>query len=198
MATLGEVTKILMWLSAKYAHAPQLTEHTFRSYHQTLSELPYELLQTAADQLGSETKFLPSAGELYQTAFQLMEWADEIPDAYTAWGEVNRAISTRGFYRGAPEWSHPLIGEALRKVGGFAQLCLSGNEAADRSQFINAYATLLARHRQQVRMAPRVRATIRQLASGSAVTGKIAAAASPGADGQSVGSGDPPRARQRH
>jgi len=166
MATLAQVTKLMMGLAAAYAHAPQLTEHNYRAYHRFLSDLPYEVLARAVEQVGSESEFFPPASRLRQVAFQLLEWADELPSAYDAWGEIQRSFATHGLYRGAPQWSHPLIGEVLQRVGGYANLCRSENSAADRSQFIRAYEDQLKRHRDKTRMLPRVREGMRRLGDG--------------------------------
>jgi hypothetical protein len=166
MATLAQVTKLLMGLAAAYAHAPQLTELNYRAYHRFLSDLPYEVLARAAEQVGSESEFFPPASKLRQTAFQLLEWADELPSAYDAWGEIERSFATHGLYRGAPPWSHPLIGQVLKQIGGYANLCRSHNATADRSQFIRAYEEQLKRHRKKTRMLPQVRDSVRRLGHG--------------------------------
>ena len=79
-----------------------------------------------------------------------------MPSAQDAWAEVVASFSTHGYYRGAPDWTHELIGKAVKANGGYAFLCQSENPTADRARFLQAYDAYLARYRKEVAMLPDV------------------------------------------
>jgi hypothetical protein len=146
MATLADVIQALGKLAAMYPHGPELTETHFEAYHTILADVPPDVLEAAAISLGSRNKFFPAASELRAEAFSLVERADGEPCAYLAWDEVCRAISKHG-HREKPEWSQPIIGVALRTIGGYGNVCLSTNHTADRARFVDAYDRLVSRAR---------------------------------------------------
>lgn len=66
-----------------------------------------------------------------------------------------------------PEWSHSLIGQAVRGIGGYAALCASENPTADRARFIEAYNSYLCRSRDEKAMLPEVRRMINLMTGNS-------------------------------
>lgn len=166
MANLAEVTTILMAVWSAYSNARQLTEFDYNTYHRFLYDMPRDLLKLAADAHGSTVKFPPSAAELRDWAFALQEEANGVLNPFEAWAEVECSFRTHGLYRGAPEWSHPLIGEAIKTMGTYANLCRSQNHIADRAHFLRAYEALLEKYRKQQRLPPHVRDAIPRLKDG--------------------------------
>lgn len=162
MATLEEVARILGGLAMLYPRHT-LTEATITAYHRVLEDIEEPLLDRAALHLGSTNAFFPAASELRAAAFELVDAASGIPDAFTAWGEVMKSFGPYGRYR-VPEWTHPLIKESVDAIGGYLNLCNSDNATADRARFIQAYETLARRRTRNERMLPPVRAIVAELA----------------------------------
>jgi hypothetical protein len=130
-----------------------------------LEDIDEPLLDRAALHLGSTNTFFPAASELRAAAFELVDAASGIPDAYSAWGEVMKSFGPFGRYR-VPEWTHPLIKEAVDAIGGYMMLCDSENGVADRARFVTAYEQLAKRRTRDTRMLPAVRQMVAQLADG--------------------------------
>ena len=155
---IREFSKIVYFVAAAY---PSFTvkQDMLEAYHAILGDLEPGLLKAAALQLASERRaFFPSAGELRTAAFDLLERGDGTPTASEAWGEVKLQIGAVG-YVGTPEFSHPLIGKAVRIIG-WRDLCWSDNAVAERARYIQAYEALLNRQRTEVAMLPQVRDTV--------------------------------------
>jgi len=164
MTTEMEVAEILSLVSGAITNAPQLKANNFEAYHLVLKDLPADVLRAAALEYIKDATFFPSAGELRKAAMRLMERAQGIPSAQDAWAEVCKSFGSHGYYRGAPDWSHPLIGKAVAGIGGYAALCISENPPADRARFLQAYDSYLERERDDAAMLPEVRDVVRQLA----------------------------------
>ena len=152
------IAKTLGYLAMLYPNF-QLAKPTIDAYLTILSDLPAEMVQPAAQQLGTEKRaYFPSAGEIRQAAFDLQETAEEIPSAYEAWGQI------KGTYPGY----HALTKRALDTLGGNEAWgnSLVTEEMSWRARFIAAYETLLKRERDQQRMLPGVRDYVAQLKEG--------------------------------
>jgi len=161
---IREFSKIVYFVAAAY---PSFTvkQDMLEAYHAILGDLEPGLLKAAALQLASEKRaFFPSAGELRTAAFDLLERGSGVPTASEAWGEVKLQIGAVG-YVGTPEFSHPLIDQAVRIIG-WRDLCMSNNAVAERARYIQAYEALLGRQRTEVAMLPQVRDTVLALSGG--------------------------------
>ena len=165
MASREEIAKILGGLALLYPRF-KLEKATIAAYCRILADIPGGVLDAAALNLAGTNTFFPAAAELRKAAFKLMEKAQDVPGAWDAWAEVVKSFGPYGHYRGAPEWSHPLIGKAVDAIGGYVALCHSDNPIADRARFVQAYEALLKRSRDDVQMLPEVRQVVQQLAAG--------------------------------
>jgi hypothetical protein len=166
MANLAQVTKILMALWSTYPNPRELTEIDFNVYAYQLKDLDRDVLQLAADAHCCTVRFPPSVAELRDWAVKLQERANGVLTPYEAWAEVERSFRTHGLYKGPPEWSHPLIGETIKTLGSYADLCRSTNHVADRAHFLRAYEALLEKYREEQRLPPHIRDAIRRLKDG--------------------------------
>jgi len=164
MASLTEVAKVMGVLAALYPRYTR-TKATITAYHVVLGDIPADLLDRAALHVGSQNTFFPAAAELRAAAFELMERAHGVPGAWEAWAEVCKSFGPCGRWR-SPQWTHPLIGQAVDAIGGYIALCDSENATADRARFVQAYDALLARAQKDARMLPEVRQMVRHIASG--------------------------------
>ncbi len=143
----------------------QLSDEAIAAYVRILSDLPAELIEKSAEELGSRNTFFPAAGEIRTAAFDLIGRQHGIPSSYEAWGEVVRAISSVGHW-GVPEFSHPLIKTTVDSIGGWLILCASDSLVADRARFVAAFDLLVSREKHDIRTLPGVRKYSEQLDAG--------------------------------
>lgn len=169
--TLVELGNILGMLFTSYpAFAKKMSgqerKDMFRVYHLILGDLDADLLLKAALGLVGTNTFYPAAGELRRAYFDLVDAANNIPDAYQAWAEV-LALFRRGYSRMHPPTNesvtHPRVLAALEGIGGWRALCVSDNSVADRARYIQAYETYTKREQATARMLPGVMETARAL-----------------------------------
>jgi hypothetical protein len=148
--------------------------NTYRTYFLILGDLPGSLLEAAGAQLMRRSKWFPTAAEVADVAFDLVNEAEGVTSANDAWAEVTRRIRKGGFYEqrngwytsrppSSDDWSTPLVQLAIDGIGGWHDLRMSENRAADRARFIEAYNGYLYRQRERERMLPEVRAQIDQI-----------------------------------
>ena len=80
---------------------------------------------------------------------------------YDAWGEVKRAVSHSHW-----QWSDPMIGQAMQRVGGMNAFRMSdvSDEPSWRARFAECYRLLRQRERRQATMLPQVREVTERLA----------------------------------
>jgi hypothetical protein len=155
------IIKVLAFLGALYPKF-ELTQPTIKAYLTILRDIPLELLEKAALDLGSRATFFPSAAELRQAAFDLQDGANGVPSAGEAWGQVCAV------WRGRNKEELPaIIHRAVEAMGGWRQLGLSENQMADRAHFLKVYEVLLERQRSDMRMLPQVQNYVAQLAAGN-------------------------------
>jgi hypothetical protein len=133
---------------------------TVETYRAILSDLPPEVVAAVVlDWCSGDHEWPPTAGQLRQLAFDLLDRQAGVPSADEAFAEVARAIRQIG--RGAaPRWSHPHIGAAVAAIGGWMLLCESDNFTADRARFLDGYERIAGQRRHDERMLPQVRAAI--------------------------------------
>lgn len=144
----------------------QLKRDTIDAYYAILGDLPADLLRAATLEIGSrDSPWFPAAGELRAAAFRLVERQNGVLTAGEAWAEVTQKIHEDGHWRG-PEFSNPLIADAVKGVGGFRGLCFSENVVADRARFYQVYEILAKRRTATMAMLPAVRAVAAQLMAG--------------------------------
>lgn len=129
----------------------------FCAYHLILGDLDAETLLKASLGLVGNATFYPSAGELRRAYFDLVDSANDVPDAYQAWAEV-LALFRRGYSRMHPPTAesvtHPRVLAALDGIGGWRALCGSSNDVADRARYIQAYQAYTKREQYTERMLP--------------------------------------------
>jgi hypothetical protein len=165
MATLSEVIQILTIVMGAFPNAKALGDANFRAYHLLLSDLDAQLLEHAALSVAAQNTFFPTAAEIRKEAMGLREAAMGIPSKEDAWAEVSKSFGPYGSWRGAPEWSHPIIKQAIDALGGYIALCRSDNPVADRAHFFRAYEALMDRERRDIAMLPCARDEIHRLSA---------------------------------
>lgn len=172
MATREEFARIMKGLTILYprfkaSQDDKACQAMLEMYYRILGDLPGELLDAAALEVGRTNTFFPSAAELRKAAMALLERSEGVPSKEDAWAEISRSFSSHGYYRGSPEWSHGLIRAAIDAMGGYTALCTSDNPVADRAHFFKIYEALLGRARDDMAMLPAVREVIARLSAGN-------------------------------
>ena len=160
-------SQILKVLAAAYPKFGGLDAEGMTAYYAILGDLPEDVLKAATMQYASEHKWFPTAAELRQTAFDIIDTAQGRIGAYEAWGEVKAQIPAVHYF-GEPEFSDPLVYQAVDAMGGWRTICMSPEdmEAATRSRFIKAFEQLQQRDRTERRMLPQIRDVARRLNAG--------------------------------
>lgn len=156
------------------------------AYLDILGDLPADLLRRAGAEAAKKGTFFPAASEIRAAAIEMRDAAEHLPTAQDAWAEICRIKDQGGITvsqrlawvtfpdgtreqvcvfteRRAPErddWSHPLIDQALRGIGGWNMLMDSDLPAAERARFLEAYKDCLKRYRDERDMLPQVREAI--------------------------------------
>lgn len=135
--------RALATLTAAYDR--DLPEETARIYLAALDQIDDVGLQLATARLIAESRFFPTVAELLAAA---MEETHPVAAADDAWAEVAAATSRLGRHN-QPEWSDPLIAEAVHTAGGYRHLCDSELPGRDRAVFTRAYEAAVKRDRRE-------------------------------------------------
>lgn len=173
MATMGTITEIVRLLfDAPLANKPAETDMhaTTKIFALTLRDIDDDLLRAAVVQHIGSSKWFPSVADLRETAVSLLHRADDVPDAYTAWSQIKRAM------RGGPA-PHPLALQAINALGGISEFGKSDvdDESSWRARFVSAYQTYRQRQAEDSMMLPAVAGYIaqRRELGGQSVAGLI-------------------------
>ncbi len=138
-------------LAAAYLPHP-LSDRRMAVYVFAVDDLdPDDVRLAVAGLVRQSRRYMPNPGEVRQAVLRLRE--GEPPDPGDAWCEVVEAFSRVGRHA-KPDWSHPLIGQAVAAVGGWRMLCDSELPAADRAQFIKAFERLAERTERETLVSP--------------------------------------------
>lgn len=162
-----EFLKIFAYLRAAYPRQV-IDEMTPDVFMDILGDLPADLLKLACRKWVSESQWFPSASELRNAVFAMMEPALGLPDVGEAWKE---AMGRLNIANPAPEeeWSHPAVYRAWVGIGGDQVVGWSKPDSlmSHRARFQDLYKEYTRREKQDLRMLPSVRAAAAQLAGGS-------------------------------
>lgn len=154
MANETKVIEVCGIMAAAYPNF-NLTKQTIAVYARVLQDVPDEVLEAAALDAVSRSKFFPTIAELRESAYMISANRLAVPSAFEAWDEVVHQIRDVGSY-GEPVFSHPWIGTAIRQIGGWRNICQSENSIADRARFFECYADAERRHDMTAKTLPQV------------------------------------------
>lgn len=162
--------RILKVLVAAYEAKPSfdgLSKEGMTAYYAVLGDLPPDLLEAATMHYVATSKWFPSAAELRETAFDLVDQANGRIGPYKAWGEVQKKVGTHGVYRGEPEFDDPAIAHAIAGVGGWRAICMAPENAimSTRARFVDAFKQARQRERAETRMLPQIRELTKKLSA---------------------------------
>jgi hypothetical protein len=86
---------------------------------------------------------------------ELRSFAAKVPSSFQAWKEVQQQILINGGDYGNPEWSNPLVEEAVRRMG-WRNLRMSEDQTADRARFLQCYEQVVEHATRQEMLLPHV------------------------------------------
>lgn len=163
MATKQEVAALITLMEELYTHREKLSDGAVMLYQQALSDIPFDVLETAVKDHVTTSKWFPSIAELREKAMSYS--VPQIPTAMEGWGEVQKEIRRTG-YLGKPTFSNPVTARVVDALG-WKYLCLSEDSMADRAHFLKAYEQVAARETREVIMLPEVRELAKRLTAGN-------------------------------
>jgi len=141
MNPLAEHIKLIQQLAA--VHSPfGWSDLSVDGYLLGLGDLPVDALRQAAVSSIQTGDKMPSPAELRRDILTMVV-PDGPPSPEAAWREVEAAASTVG-RDGTPQWSHPLIGEAVGRACNWWKMCTREDGLnSDSWAFRNEYRRLL-------------------------------------------------------
>ncbi len=144
--TKGQAAALVALLSAAFPD-DKWGESTCVVYENELAHLDFELANVAIHRMIRMRKFRPTVSEIFETAADVATGERRV--GAEAWGDVVKAIRKFGSYA-APEFSDPLVGETVNRMG-WRNLCLGdASEASDRARFAEIYDSLSAAERRSL------------------------------------------------
>ena len=160
MASKDTIAKAFVLLSSNWPNHP-FTETTMATYQRLLADIPDAVAEAAVLDCIASCKFFPTVAEIRESAANIVTDAANATNEYDAWGEVKRAVSHSHW-----QWSDPMIGQAMQRVGGMNAFRMSdvSDEPSWRARFTECYRMLRARARRQATMLPQVREVTERLA----------------------------------
>lgn len=136
-----ETAKILALCAVAFPQYP-VTKETVSIYHDLLGDLEYVHVEKAVrDLMMTSDKWLSVAAIRRKVAENGKVLA---PSKANAWAEV-RALAASEGRQGRPEFSHPVITQAVRTIGWW-DICMSTNQETMRSQFWRVYDDIVKEH----------------------------------------------------
>jgi len=182
MASRETVIKMFALFAANWPKEPQ-TPMQVQLYERVLEDVPDAILETAALDIIASSEWFPKAAEVRRAAFRILEGQGQLPTAGQAWGEVRSQMLRVGMLGPSfggmlgnisrPEWgklqfSHPIIMQAVKAMGGWNALLSSFDEMADRAHFFKVYEQLAQREQRAATMLPDVKEAMAQIDAGNA------------------------------
>jgi hypothetical protein len=138
--TAGEVTKLVGVIAnafpGRFAVTADNAQGVAQVWHRMLGDLPAEECYAAVEELLTTALHPPGIGDIRRLVATRRVGA---PDEAAAWEEVRLAIGRCGRDK-EPEWSHPVIAEAVSALG-WVTICNSNIDAemATRAHFRGFY-----------------------------------------------------------
>lgn len=172
---MAKSPKMIARLARAFPRHP-ITPETFELYVEELEGIAPEVLDQAVTNLVRSSEWFPTVSAIRNTCAEIVlalpteSAALAEIDARIDWGRV-RAENPDGAPHEPPA-VHPLVGQALERVGGFPALRTSEKPWAVRSQFCNVYGEIRAAAVREAQMNPALEAP-RALLSGPNVIAPV-------------------------
>lgn len=137
--TADEATQIVgLALAAYPTQASRIGEKSIAAmramWADLLDDLEFGAVRAALQVYCRSNKWLPSPAELREL---VASRGSPVRSGFDAWGDVLRSVSRYGIHR-SPVFEDPLVARAVEAVG-WAAICNSENQMADRAHFAKVY-----------------------------------------------------------
>lgn len=145
--TYDETARLVaVMISAVPSHRvePRAVPGMVDAYADLLSDLTAEQCNAAVRVLLQTRTWLPSVADIRLAVVDMQR--GPVKAGADAWGNVLKAISSKGSYRRPGvdfQFSDPVVARCVEAMG-WTNLCLSENATADRARFIELYDKLAA------------------------------------------------------
>ena len=139
--TIQGVARLLVLAKKQHQNLDGTKENVI-FWQALLADLPDEVGLAALMVHLKTSPFPPKVADICRIAESMKE--NKPPMGEEAWLEVRKKLNP---YQ-KPEWSHPLIGEAVRYLG-YSRLCMSTRPGDDMEQFVEVYERLVERKKQE-------------------------------------------------
>lgn len=163
----SEWVKLTKGLKTVYARDNFLAdEETVKFWYTILKDIPYEALALAIEKWISTEKYPPTPAELRQMASEVA--IGDVPDWSEGWQEVMNALSKYGSWdiKGATESFSELTREAVKRLGGFREICNCEDYTqlnVYRANFRDVFNTLASRETEQRQMPEKLQGAINKM-----------------------------------
>lgn len=133
------------------AYSRELSKEQLKFYVEMLVDIHPAILETAVRKLINDSKFLPTIAEIRSAADTLEGLACGTAelDADEAWGQVQRAIHSVGYYS-RPQFDSEVLQKTVDRIG-WQEICTTPTDDTSilRAQFRRAYEQALARRTEK-------------------------------------------------
>jgi hypothetical protein len=173
MSEPRDIAQIIGILSAAFPNFKP-TELTAEVYYQTLGDIASDELKAAVLHCITQSgrAFAPSVGEIRGAVAELRSLSANVPSSFQAWQEVQEQILINGGDYGTPEWSSPLVEEAVKRMGWRA-LRMSEDQTADRARFLQCYEQIVDRATKREMLLPQVAGYIETKQANALASGEM-------------------------
>lgn len=128
------------------AYPRRFPEPSLRMYIDALADLEDDALLTAVQDMVLTSKYPPRVAEIRE---QVLRSVGATPTTGEAWQEVTETCRTLG--RGViPDWSDPIIRDALNMAGGYVEACNTEYPGGMASRFAKSYEALVEQRRYEM------------------------------------------------
>lgn len=157
-----ETAKLLAVLAAAFPRF-EVDDLKVQVWHEMLGDLDYSLANLAIKKLILESTFPPSIAEVRKAAMEILN--PDVMTAAEAWGEVERAVRTYGYYQETKALASlsPRTAKVVRQIG-WREICLNEDPGVVRGQFLKMYQQVQERDRREMLLPAGLRNQIQILA----------------------------------
>lgn len=137
MTTKSDIAKLLTLIAAAWPRFEPSADKV-NIWHEMLNDIPSPVLGASIKRLIAEREWPPSISDVRKEAIGLLE-PEKITPA-EAWGQVQNAVKTYGYYRAKEGVStlSPRVKKAVDCIG-WSNICNSENVSVIRGQFMKMY-----------------------------------------------------------
>ncbi len=157
-----ETAKLLAVLAAAFPRF-EVDDMKVQVWYEMLGDLDYVTANMAVKKLILENTFAPSIAEVRKAAMEILN--PDVMTAAEAWGEVERAVRTYGYYRGTEALASlpPRVAKVVRQFG-WREICLNEEPGVVRGQFLKMYQQVQERDHREMLLPADLRQGIQRLA----------------------------------